>query len=222
MSDSFWPHGLQHARPLCPLPTPGVYSESAIPFSHLILCCPLLLLPLIFPSIRVFTRESVLRIRWPEYWSFSFSISPSNIHLLSGIILPTPPSTCSVVLASLLLRHPLCVSPPLRRYAQVTRTCGLSFNEQLLLEPHLPRWVPPAFSIWPAFLSFQCCPWVPCCLWISFLPRWAGGMRVLRDLLICFPENKHIGPLPFSELHVRSQCETDKGKTKQNQSSGSS
>ena len=49
-----------------------------MPSNHLILCCPLLLLPSIFPSIRVFSRESVLRIRWPKYWSFNFSISPSN------------------------------------------------------------------------------------------------------------------------------------------------
>ena len=52
--------------------------ESVMPSSHLILCCPLFLLPSIFPSIRVFSNESVLRIRWPEFWSFSFSISPSN------------------------------------------------------------------------------------------------------------------------------------------------
>ena len=52
--------------------------------SHLILCHPLLLLPSIFPSIRVFSNESVLRIRWPKYWSFSFNISPSNEH--SGLI----------------------------------------------------------------------------------------------------------------------------------------
>ena len=51
---------------------------SVMPSNHLILCCPLLLLPLIFPSIRVFADESVLCIRWPKYWSFSFSISPSN------------------------------------------------------------------------------------------------------------------------------------------------
>ena len=51
-----------------------------MPSSHLTLCCPLLLLPSIFPSIRVFSNESALRIRWPEYWSFSFSISPSNEH----------------------------------------------------------------------------------------------------------------------------------------------
>ena len=49
-----------------------------MPSNHLILCCPLLLLPSIFPSIRVFSKESVLHIRWPKYWSFSFSISPSN------------------------------------------------------------------------------------------------------------------------------------------------
>ena len=54
--------------------------ESVMPSNHLILCCPLLLLPSIFPSIRVFSNESVLHIRWPKYWSFSFSISPSNEH----------------------------------------------------------------------------------------------------------------------------------------------
>ena len=54
--------------------------ESVVPSSHLILCCPLLLLPPIPPSIRVFSNESTLRMRWPKYWSFSFSISPSNEH----------------------------------------------------------------------------------------------------------------------------------------------
>ena len=54
--------------------------ESVMPSSHLILCCPLLLLPLILPSIRVFSNESTLRMRWPKYWSFSFNISPSNEH----------------------------------------------------------------------------------------------------------------------------------------------
>ena len=52
--------------------------ESVMPSNHLILCHPLLLLPSIFPSIRVFSNESVLQIRWPKYWTFSFSISPSN------------------------------------------------------------------------------------------------------------------------------------------------
>ena len=52
--------------------------ELVMPFSHLILCCPLLLLPPIPPSIRVFSNESTLHMRWPKYWSFSFSISPSN------------------------------------------------------------------------------------------------------------------------------------------------
>ena len=54
--------------------------ESVMPSNHLILCCPLLLLPLIPPSIRVFSNESTLRMRWPKYWSFSFSISPSSEH----------------------------------------------------------------------------------------------------------------------------------------------
>ena len=85
MSNSLQPHGVQHARPSCPSPTPGVYPnscpfESVMPSNHLILCYPLLLLPSIFPSIRVFSNESALRIRWPKYWSFSFNISPSNEH----------------------------------------------------------------------------------------------------------------------------------------------
>ena len=54
--------------------------ESVMPSNHLILCCPLLLLPTIPPSMRVFSNESTLHMRWPKYWSFSFSISPSNEH----------------------------------------------------------------------------------------------------------------------------------------------
>ena len=84
MSDSMPPHELQHARPPCPSPRPRVYpthvQESVIPSNHLILCCSLLLLPSIFPSIRVFFKESAVCFRWPKYWSFSFSISPSNEH----------------------------------------------------------------------------------------------------------------------------------------------
>ena len=82
VSDSLWPHELQHNRPPCPSPTPGVHPNPC-PLSwwcHLILCHPLLLLLLIFPSIRVFSNESALHIRWPKYWSFSFNISPSNEH----------------------------------------------------------------------------------------------------------------------------------------------
>ena len=59
-------------------------TESVMPSNHLILCCPLLLLPSIFPSIRVFSNESVLHIRWPKYWNFSISLSPFNEY--SGLI----------------------------------------------------------------------------------------------------------------------------------------
>ena len=72
VSNSLRPHESQHARPPCPSPTPGVHLdsiESVMPSSHLILCCPLLLLPPIPPSIRVFSNESTLRMRWPKYWS---------------------------------------------------------------------------------------------------------------------------------------------------------
>ena len=84
VSDSLQPHESQHARPPCPSPTPGVpkpmFIVSVMASNHLILCCPLLLLPPIPPSIRVFSNESTLRMRWPKYWSFSFSISASNEH----------------------------------------------------------------------------------------------------------------------------------------------
>ena len=83
MSDSLRPHELQHARPPCITNSRSSLTrmsiESVMPSSHLILWCSLLLPP-IPPSIRVFSNESTLRIRWPEYWRFSFSISPSNEH----------------------------------------------------------------------------------------------------------------------------------------------
>ena len=85
MSDSLGPRESQHTRPPCPSPTPGVYSNSCppssvMPSSHLILCHPLLLLPPIPPSIRVFSNELTIRMRWPKYLSFSFNINPSNEH----------------------------------------------------------------------------------------------------------------------------------------------
>ena len=84
MSDSLWPHEPQHARPPCPSPTPRVYSNSC-PLSQwwhpaISSCRPFLLLPPIPPSIRVFSNELALCIRWPKYRSFNFSISPSNEH----------------------------------------------------------------------------------------------------------------------------------------------
>ena len=88
VSDSLQPHGLQHARP------PSITNswsllklgsiELVMPSNHFTLCRPLPLLPSIFPSIRVFSSESVLHIRQPKYWSFSFSISPSNEY--SGLL----------------------------------------------------------------------------------------------------------------------------------------
>ena len=82
ISDSWRPHGLQHARLLCPSPNPSLLklmsTKSVMPSNYFIFCHPLFLQPSIFPSIRVFSNESVLRIRWPNYWSFIFSISPSN------------------------------------------------------------------------------------------------------------------------------------------------
>ena len=89
VSDSLQPHGLQHPRLPCPSLSPRACSNSC-PLSwwfHPTIstsCHPLLLLPSVFPSIRVFSNESALLIRWPKYWNFSFSISPSNEY--SGLI----------------------------------------------------------------------------------------------------------------------------------------
>ena len=87
LSRSLRPHGLQHDRPPCPSPTPGVYSdssiESVIPSNHLILCRPLSSCPQSFAASGSF-QMSALHISWPKYWNFSFSISPSNEY--SGLI----------------------------------------------------------------------------------------------------------------------------------------
>ena len=88
VSDSLPPHELQQpglpVHHQLPEPPKSMSIESVMPSNHLILCLPFLLLPSVFPSIRVFSNESVLRISWSKYWSFSFSISPSNEY--SGLI----------------------------------------------------------------------------------------------------------------------------------------
>ena len=86
VSNSLQPRGLQHATHPCPSPSPRV-CPSSYPlhqWCHLILLCPLLLLPSVFPSITDFCNELAVYIKWPKYWSFSFSISPSNEY--SGFI----------------------------------------------------------------------------------------------------------------------------------------
>ena len=112
MSHFLRPHEPKHATPPCPSPTPGVHPnpksiELVMPSNHLILCRPLLLLPSIFPSIRVFSNESSLCIRWPKIWSFSFSISPSNEHpgLISFRMDWTDLLAVQETLKSLLLQH---------------------------------------------------------------------------------------------------------------------
>ena len=88
VSDSLWPHKLQHTGLPYSSPSPSLlehmYIVLMMPSNHLIFCCLLLLLPSIFPIIRVFSSELAICVRWPKYWSFSFSISPSNEY--SGLI----------------------------------------------------------------------------------------------------------------------------------------
>ena len=85
---ALWPHGLQHAKPPCPSPSPSLpkftFTASVMPSSHLILWHTLLFLPLIFPSITDFSNESSVHIRWPKHLNFSFCISPSSEY--SGLI----------------------------------------------------------------------------------------------------------------------------------------
>ena len=106
---SLQPYRLQHARLPCSSPSPGACSrmfiESGMPFNHLILCHPFLLLLSIFPSIRVFSNELALCIRWQHYWSLSFSISPwtikkqrhyfaNKVHLIKAMVLPVVMYRC--------------------------------------------------------------------------------------------------------------------------------
>ena len=97
MSDSLRPHGLQHSQASLSFTISQsllrlIFIELLMLSNHLILCCPLPLLPSIFPSIRVFSNKLALHIRWPNYWSFNLSICPSNEYsglisfLLTGLI----------------------------------------------------------------------------------------------------------------------------------------
>ena len=142
MPNSLQPHGLQHTRLPCPSPSPRVCSdslsiESVMPSNHLccphlchpiILCHPLLLLPSIFPSIRVFSNESALHIRWPKYWRFSFSFSSSNEYseLISFLIDWLDLLAVQGTLKSLLQHHSLKAS---------TLQCSACFMVQLC-SPH--------------------------------------------------------------------------------------
>ena len=159
MSDSLWPHGLQHARLLCPsgslLKLMSV--ESVMPSNHLILCHLLLLLPSIFPSVRVFSNESTLLIRWPKYWSFSFNISPSNEHprLFSFRMDWLDLLAVQGTLKSLLQHHSITVSQSL-----ILRFClQQSF-------PSLPQFLSLLLTVWLAnhWICSSCFPQVNCSL----------------------------------------------------------
>jgi len=127
MSDSLQLHGLQHARPPCSSTSPEVCSSSCplhldehpvMPSSHLILWCPLLLLPSIFPSIQDTSNESVVCIRETKYWSFSFSISPSSSIQgwfplsLTGLISSLSKRFSGLFSSTKVQRHQLFSSPP--------------------------------------------------------------------------------------------------------------
>ena len=125
VSDSLRPHELQHARPPCPSPTPRIHPNPCpmvMPSNHLILCCPLLLLPSTIPSIMVFSNESALHIRWPKYWSFSYIYQnfiflwmnfcflnnhQSSILLFTLLFLSTLTLSCSLLIDCFLMFKPV-------------------------------------------------------------------------------------------------------------------
>ena len=168
MSNSLRPHESQQARPTCPSPTPEVYSkhmsiESVMPSSHLILCRPLLLLPPIPPSIRVFSNKLALHMRWPKYWSFSFNISPSNEH--PGLM---------ALLQDGLVGTPCCLrdsqeSFPTPQFKSIILRCSAFFTVQLS-HPYMTTGKNTALTRWTfvgnVSLFNMLSSWV-----ITFLPR---------------------------------------------------
>ena len=116
------PHVLQHARLPCPTPTPGACSNSC-PSNHLILCRSLLL-PSIFPSIRVFSKELVLCIRWPKYWSFSISLSNEYSGLISFRLEWSDLLSVQGTLKSLLQYHS-SKAPVVKATSNLTQTCNM-------------------------------------------------------------------------------------------------
>ena len=165
--------------------------KSVIPSNHLILCCPLLLLPSIFPSIRVFSNESALHIRWPKYWSFSFNISPSNeypglisfridrLDLLAvqgtlTSLLQHHSSKASILLCSAFfivqLSHPVMTTGKtiaLTRWTVVDKVMSLLFN-----------------MLSAAARSLQLCPTLLSRLVITFLPR-SKCLNFMAAITIC-------------------------------------
>ena len=173
MSDSLWPHRLQHTR----LPCPSLSflsllkltsTESVIPYNHLILCRPLPL-PSIFPSIRIFSSESAFCIRWPKYWSFSFSISPSSEYsrFISFRIDWFDFLAVQGTLKSLLQKKKKKESSP----AQFESINSLALS--LLYGPILTSihdyWKNHSFHFYGPLLAKWCLCFLICCL--AFLPR---------------------------------------------------
>ena len=155
MSDALPPHEPEHARLPCPSLSPWVYSDLGTlsqwtqPSDHSILCHPLFLLPSIFPSIRIFSNEFTLHIRWPEYWSFSFSISLFNEHsgLISFKIDWFDPLVVQRILKSLLQHHSLKAS---------ILQCSTFFVVQLS-HPYMTTGETIALTIWTLSQKWYLC-----------------------------------------------------------------
>ena len=188
---SLQPHGLQHTRPPCPSPTPGIYSNSCpslvMPSNHLNVCHHLLLLPSVPHSIRVFSSESVACIRWPKCWSFSFNISPPNEYsaLISFRMDWLDLLVVQGTLKSLLQHHSSkasilwCLAFFIVQFSQPYRTTGKTLV--------LTRWtfVGKVMSLLSNMLSR---------LVIAFLPKKQASFNFKAEVTICndfgAPKNK--------------------------------
>ena len=182
MSDSLQPYGLQHTRPPCSSPTPGVYSdscpiESVMPSKHLILCGPLLLLPSVFLSIRVFSNEAALRIRWPKYWSFSFSISPSNEH--PGLI-----SFRMDWLDLLAVQGTLKTSSSTPHFKSINSS-GLSFLYSPTLTSTHDYWENHSFDLDGPLLAKQCLCHLTCCLGYNLSSKEQASFNFMDAVIVC-------------------------------------
>ena len=166
MSNSLQSHGRQHARFLCPSLFPGVFSNSC-PLSqwchpNLILCRPLLLLPSVFPSIRVFSNESALCLKWPKYWIFSFSLSNEYSGLISLRIDWFDLLAVQGTLKSLLQHHSLKASILwhsaffMVQFSHLYTTTGKTIA--LIIWTFVGKVMSMLFNMWPRFV-------------ITFLPR---------------------------------------------------
>ena len=173
VSDSLWPHELQHTRLACHSPSTRVCANSSIdlviPSNHLILCCPLLFLPSIFPIIRVFSNKLALHIMWSKYWSVS--ISPSNEYsgLMSFRIDWFDLLTVQGTLKNFLQHHHWKASDLQHSAFFMVYSHPYMTNSVVSILPLRNYWNITNIFIFLSWISIFC-PWGNVCVWSEKLP----------------------------------------------------